>query len=69
MLEDVDGVLALVQKQALGPTLHGDPREVVQLTQVFHRELLLEGGDDAVQEVVGGGLEDDVVDVEEVRFV
>jgi hypothetical protein len=23
-LEDVDGVLALVEKQALGPTLHGD---------------------------------------------
>lgn len=24
-LEDVDGVLALVEEQALGPTLDGDP--------------------------------------------
>ena len=68
-LEDVDGVLALVEKQALRLALHGDSQEVVQLTQVLHRELLLEGGDDALQEVVRGGREDDVVDLEEVRSV
>lgn len=31
VLEDVDGVLALVEEQALGPTLDGDHQEVVQL--------------------------------------
>jgi hypothetical protein len=31
-LEDVDGVLALVEEQALGPALDGDPQEVVQFT-------------------------------------
>jgi hypothetical protein len=44
-LEDVNGVLALVEKQALGPTLHGDPQELVQLTHVLHRKLLLEEDD------------------------
>jgi hypothetical protein len=66
-LEDVDDVLVLVEKHARGVALHGDPHEVVQLTQVLHRKLLLEGGDDASQEAAGGGCEDNVVDVEEVR--
>lgn len=39
----------------------------MQLTQVLHRELLLDGGDDAPQEVGGGVREDNVVDVQEVR--
>lgn len=39
--------------------------QVVQLTQVLHRELPLEGGDDALQKVMGRGREDDVVDIEE----
>lgn len=64
-IEDVDDVLVLVEKQALGPALHGDPQEVVQLTQVLHRELLLEGGDDTPQEFVRGGRGDDVIDIEE----
>jgi hypothetical protein len=51
------------------PSLHGDPQEVVRLTQVFYRELLMEGGDDASLEFGGGGREVDVVDVEEVRRV
>jgi hypothetical protein len=41
-LEDVDSVLALVEEQALGAAVDGDPQEVVQLTQVLHGELLLE---------------------------
>jgi hypothetical protein len=57
----------MVEKHARGPALHGDPHEVVQLTQVLHRKLLLEGGDDASQEAAGRGCEDNVVDVEEVR--
>jgi hypothetical protein len=34
-LKDVDGVLALVEEQVVGPTLDGDPWEVVQLTRSF----------------------------------
>jgi hypothetical protein len=40
--------------------------QVVQLTQVLPRELPLEGGDDALQKVMGRGREDDVVDIEEL---
>jgi hypothetical protein len=60
--------MALVEEQALGPALDDDPQEVVQLTQVLHGELLLKR-DDEPQEVGGGGREDDVIDVEEVRHV
>jgi hypothetical protein len=68
-LEDVDGVLTLVEEQALGSTLDGDPQEMVQLTQILHRKLLLQGGDDASQKAEGGGHENDVVDVEEIHSI
>jgi hypothetical protein len=67
--KDVDGVLPLVEEHALGMTLDGDPQEVVEHPQVLHRKLLLEAGDDATQKLRGGGGEDDVVDVEEVRCI
>ena len=41
------------------------PRKWCGSPQVFYRELLMEGGDDASLEFGGGGHEDDVVDVEE----
>jgi hypothetical protein len=54
-----------VDTQALGPVLDGDPQKVEHLTQVLHRELLLERRDDVSHEVGERGHEDDVVDVEE----
>jgi hypothetical protein len=63
--KDVDGVLPLVEEQALGMALDGDPQEVVERPEVLHRKLPLEAGDDATQKLGGGGGEDDVVDVEE----
>lgn len=42
---------------------------MVQLTQVLKRKFLLEGRDDAPQELEGGGRENNVVDIEEVRRV
>jgi hypothetical protein len=42
---------------------------VVERPQVLHRKLLLEAGDDATQELRGGGGEHNIVDVEEVRSV
>jgi hypothetical protein len=42
---------------------------VVEGPEVLHRKLLLEAGDDAMQEPRGGGGEHDVVDVEEVRSI
>ena len=67
--KDVDGVLSLVEEQALGTALDGDPQKVVERPQVLHRKLMLEAGDDATQEPIGGGGEHNIFDVEEVRSV
>jgi hypothetical protein len=42
-LQDVDGVLALVEEETLRPALGGDAEEVVEGPQVLHRELPLMG--------------------------
>jgi hypothetical protein len=65
MLEEVNDVLSLVKEHALGPALDGDPQEVVEGPEVLHRKLMLEAGDDATQEPMGGGGEHDILDVEE----
>jgi hypothetical protein len=44
-LQDVDGVMALVEEETLMPTLDGDAKELVKRPHVLHRELPLEGDD------------------------
>jgi hypothetical protein len=47
-LQDVDGVLALVKEETLGPAFDGNAKEVVEGAQVLHRKLPLEGDDRAM---------------------
>jgi hypothetical protein len=47
-LQDVDGVLALVEEEILRPVLGGDAEEVVEGPQVLHHELPLKGDDRAL---------------------
>jgi hypothetical protein len=47
-LQNVDGVLALVHEETLGPTFGGDAEEVMERPQVLHRNLPLEGDDHAL---------------------
>jgi hypothetical protein len=47
-LQDVDGVLVLVEEETLWPALGGDAEEVVKGPQVLHRELPLKGTDRAL---------------------
>jgi hypothetical protein len=47
-LQDVNGVLALVEDETLRPTIGGDAEEVVEGPQVLHRELPLKGDDRAL---------------------
>jgi hypothetical protein len=61
---DVDGVLALVKEETLGPAFSGDADEVVKRPQVLHRELPLKGNDRALKKVGGGCCEHNIVDVE-----
>jgi hypothetical protein len=44
-LQDIDGVLALVEEDTLRPVLDGDAEEVVEGPQVLHREIPLKGDD------------------------
>ena len=64
-LEDVKGVLALVEEEPGGASLNGDTKEVVEGPEVLHRKLLLKGGDDALEELGAGGSQDNVIDIEE----
>jgi hypothetical protein len=45
LLQDVDGVVVLVEEETMRTTLGGDAKEVVKRPQVLHRELLLKGND------------------------
>ena len=47
-LQDVDGVLALVEEETLGLALDSDAEEVVEGPQVLHREPSLQGDDRAL---------------------
>jgi hypothetical protein len=64
LLQNVEGVLALVKGEALGPSLHDDLREVVETAQVLHHELALKGGDRALKQGNTGHHEHHVDDVE-----
>jgi hypothetical protein len=47
-LQNVDGVLTLVQEETLGPAFGSDAVEVMERPQVLHRKLPLEGDDSAL---------------------
>jgi hypothetical protein len=64
-LQNVDGVLTLVQEETLGPTFGSDAEEVVERPQILHRQLSLEGDYRALQEIGVGRYEHNVVEVEE----
>jgi hypothetical protein len=49
-LQDVKDVFALVKEKALGAPLHDDLEEMVEQTQVLHRELALKGDDRVLEE-------------------
>jgi broad specificity phosphatase PhoE len=52
-----------VKEEAIGVTLHSDPKKVVERAQMLHRDLALQGVDRALREYNAGGHENDVVDV------
>jgi hypothetical protein len=45
--------------------LNSDPKEVVENTQILHSKLLLKRGDDAAEEGLTGGYEDNIIDIEQ----
>ena len=62
-LEKIQRVLALAEEQPVGGARDGDPKEVVQLSEVRHGELEVKTSCDSPEQVRRGSREDDVVDV------
>jgi hypothetical protein len=45
--------------------LNSDPEEMVELTQILHRKLLLESDNDPAEKWLTGGCEDNVINIEQ----
>ncbi|WVZ96573.1 hypothetical protein U9M48_042193 [Paspalum notatum var. saurae] len=61
---DIKSVPPLVEK-ARRTGLNGDTQEAVEHTKVLHSKLLLQGGDDPLKQVLTGGRENDVINIEQ----
>jgi hypothetical protein len=64
LLQDVEGVLALVEEETLRPLLGSYTEEVVERSEVLHRKLVLISDDCALKKIGTGHHEHDVIDVE-----
>src|SRR6185312_13482863 len=63
-LQNVECVLPLVKEKAKRARLNSDAQEVVELTQILHSKLLLQRGDDTLKQLLTGGCEHNVIDIE-----
>jgi len=64
-LQNVECILPLVKEQARRASLNSNAQEVVELTKILHSKLLLQGGDDALKQLLTGGCEHDVINIEQ----
>ena len=63
-LQNVKCVVPLVKKTRQ-TRLNSDAQEVVELTKILHSKLLLQRGDDALKQLLTGGCEHNVIDIEQ----
>jgi hypothetical protein len=54
-----------VKEESGRTVLNSDTEEVVELTQILHRELVLESSDDPAEKWLVGGGEDNVINIEQ----
>jgi len=64
-LQNIEGVLPLVQKETRRARLNSNAQEVVKLTKILHTKLLLQRGDDALKQLLTGGCEHNVINIEQ----
>src|SRR6185312_12968450 len=64
-LQDIEGVLPLVKEKTRRARLNSDAQEMVELTKILHSELLLQRGDDTLKQLLTGGCEHNVIDIEQ----
>ena len=64
MLQELVGVLLLMQKETVSPADHLDAEKVVQRPQVLEGELITKTSSQPLKEIGSGRREDDVIGVE-----
>ena len=64
-LQNVKRVLPLVRKKTRRARLNSDAQEVVELTKILHSKLLLQRGDDALKQLLTGGGEHNIINIEQ----
>jgi hypothetical protein len=65
MVEDLLHVLVLREKKTIRPTPNLHPEEVMEIAQVLHRKLLLQGSDGEMEEHYRRSTKDDVLHIEQ----
>ena len=64
-LQNVECILPLVKEQARRASLNSNAQEVVELTKILHSKLLLQRGDDALKQLLTGGGEHNIINIEQ----
>ena len=64
-LQNIECILPLVKEKTRRARLNSDAQEVVELTQILHNKLLLQIGDDTLKQLLTGGCEHNVIDIEQ----
>src|SRR6185437_6481502 len=63
-LQNIECVLPLVKEKARRTRLNSDAQEVVELTKILHSKLLLRRVDDALKQLLTGGCEHNIINIE-----
>ena len=58
-------ILPLVKEQGRRASLNSNAQEVVELTKILHSKLLLQRGDDALKQLLTGGGEHNIINIEQ----
>ena len=64
-LQDIKCILPLVKEKARRARLNSNSQEVVELTKILHSKLLLQRGDNALKQLLTGGCEHNIIDIEQ----
>ena len=64
-LQNIKCVMPLVKEKTRQARLNSDAKEVVELTKILHSKLLLQRGDDVLKQLLTGGCEHNVIDIEQ----
>ena len=64
-LQNVECILPLVKEQARRASLNSNAQEVVELTKILHSKLPLQKGDDALNQLLTGSGEHNIINIEQ----